>query len=325
MSDAADARYTQVQSLSQSVVAQVQSIWSGMSPDTILSELQGERGRAILDAVLLGQVTAAEGAQAFVALAMVARNAAAPFLADLAPAAFAGLASDGRPLTSLLYLPAITTYTSFASGMGAQAAMLAGANQMARMVATQVSDVSRSATSVAMTAHRRCIAYVRVVKLPACGRCILLAGREYSYSTGFQRHPKCDCGMDPVDIDLPPDDIPSPNQLIAQMSPEEQRRRLGAAAVDALNNGADLAQVVNARRGMQTATVYRRTIQVTTEGSTLRGIAGKRLAAASKAVKIPGQRYSVATTPRLMPEEIIRLAESREHQLRLLKLHGYIY
>lgn len=324
MSDAADARYTQVQTLAQAVVSQVRSIWSGLDPANILASLQGDQGAAILQAVVAGQLTAAEGAQAFVGMAMAARNAAGAALGALAPETFAGIASDGRPLTTLLYQPAITTYTAYAAGMGEEAAALAGMNQMARMVATQIADTSRSATLVSMTAHRRCIAYVRVVKLPACGRCIILAGRQYSYSTGFQRHPKCDCGMDPIDIERW-GDVPSPEALVKQMTPEEQRRRLGAAAVDALDKGADLHQVVNARRGMQTMTVYGRKVQATTEGTTVRGLAGKRLSQDSKAVKIPGQRYRVATTPRLMPEEILRLADDREHQLRLLKKHGYIY
>ncbi|MFJ5887490.1 hypothetical protein [Streptomyces californicus] len=324
MSDAADARYTQVQSLSQAVVAQVRSIWSGLDPANILASLQGDQGAAILRAVVAGQLTAAEGAQQFVMMAMAARNAAAPVLAALSPEAFAGVASDGRPLATLLYTPAITTYTAYAAGMDAEAAAVAGMNQMARMVSTQIADASRSATMVSMATHRRCNAYVRVVRLPACGRCIILAGRQYSYSTGFQRHPKCDCGMDPIDVERW-DDVPSPQALVDQMSPQEQRKRLGAAAVDALAKGADLSQVVNARRGMQTMTVHGRQVQATTEGTTLRGLAGKRLAAEQGAGKVPGQRYSRSRTPRLMPEEILRLADDREHQLRLLKKHGYIY
>lgn len=324
MSDVADARYRQVQALALAVVARVQSIWSGLSAENILASLQGDQGAAILDAVVAGQLTAAQGAQAFVGQAMAERGAAARMAAEVDPGALAGVASDGRPLTSLLYVPAITTYTTLAAGADPATALLAGMNQMARMVATQVADTSRAATQVAMVTHRRCIAYVRVVKLPACGRCIILAGRQYSYSTGFQRHPKCDCGMDPIDIERW-GDVPSPEKLVAQMTPQEQRRRLGAAAVDALDKGADLAQVVNARRGMQTMTVHGRTIQATTEGNTVRGIAGKRLTTDAGASKQPGERYRIAKRPRLMPEEILRLADDRDHQLRLLKLHGYIY
>ncbi len=325
MSEVADARYRQVQSLALAVVARVQSIWSGLDPANILASLQGDQGAAILDAVVAGQLTAAQGAQAFVAQAMAERGAAARLAADLVPESLAGIASDGRPLTTLLYMPAITTYTTLAAGADPRTALLAGMNQMARMVSLQVTDASRAATQTAMVTHRRCIAYVRVVKTPACGRCIILAGRQYSYSTGFQRHPKCDCGMDPIDIDTQWDDVPSPEQLVAQMSPQEQRKRLGAAAVDALAKGADLNQVVNARRGMQTMTAHGRTVKATTEGTTVRGIAGKRLAVDEGAGKLPGQRYQRARTPRLMPEEILRLADDRDHQLRLLKKHGYIY
>ncbi|MEF9903680.1 VG15 protein [Streptomyces sp. P9-A2] len=324
MSDAADARYTQVQTLAQAVVARVSAIWSGLDPAHILASLQGDQGAAILDAVVAGQLTAAQGAQAFVAQAMAERAAAARLAAEVAPEAFAGIASDGRPLTTLLFQPAITTFTTLAGGADPRTALLAGMNQMARMVSTQIADTSRAATQVSMVTHRRCIAYVRVVKLPACGRCLILAGRQYSYSTGFKRHPKCDCGMDPIDIERW-GEVPSPEKLVAQMTPEEQRKRLGAAAVDALAKGADLAQVVNARRGMQTMTVFGRKVQATTEGSTVRGIAGKRLATDLGADKLPGQRYRRSKSPRLMPEEILRLADDREHQLRLLKKHGYIY
>jgi hypothetical protein len=317
MSDVADARYTQVQSLAQAVVARISAIWSGLDPANILASLQADQGGAILDAVVAGQLTAAQGAQAFVMQAMAARNAAAPLLAQARPEALAGIASDGRSLATLLFQPAITTFTAFKAGMGEEAAALVGMNQMARMVSTQIADASRAATQVSMVTHRRCIAYVRVVHLPACGRCIILAGRQYNHSTGFQRHP--------IDIDSQWGDIPDPEQLVAQMSPQEQKRRLGAAAVDALAKGADLAQVVNARRGMQTATVFGRTLQITTEGRTVRGIAGKRLSVDLGAEKLPRERYRSSKAPRLMPEEILRLADDREHQLRLLKKHGYIY
>lgn len=325
MSEAADARYTQVQSLAQAVVARVAAIWSGLEPANILAALQGDQGAAILDAVVAGQLTAAQGAQAFVAQAMAEQAAAARLAAELEPGAFAGIASDGRPLTTLLFNPAITTFTAWQAGADSRTAQLMGLNQMSRMVATQIADASRAATQVSMVTHPRCVSYVRVVKLPACGRCIILAGKQYSYSTGFQRHPKCDCGMDPVHTDEEWREIPGPEDLVKQMSPEEQRKRLGAAAVEALANGADLAQVVNARRGMQTMTVHGRKIQATTEGITVRGIAGKRLTQDAGASKVKGERYRIANRPRLMPEEILRLADDREHQLRLLKLHGYIY
>ncbi|WP_270892278.1 hypothetical protein [Streptomyces sp. DHE17-7] len=146
MTDAADARYTQVQTLAQAVVAQVSSIWSALDPAKILASLQGDQGAAILDAVVAGQLTAAQGAQAFVASAMAERRAAERMAAELAPGAFAGVASDGRPLTTLLFQPAITTFTAWQAGADSATALLAGMNQMARMTATQIADTSRAAT-----------------------------------------------------------------------------------------------------------------------------------------------------------------------------------
>ncbi|PAX92982.1 hypothetical protein CLM82_00030, partial [Streptomyces albidoflavus] len=69
-----------------------------------------------------------------------------------------------------------------AGGAEPAEAMLGGLADMARYVSTAISDAARSADQVAMTASRSCVAYMRVVQLPACGRCIVLAGQTYSYS-----------------------------------------------------------------------------------------------------------------------------------------------
>ncbi|MET9147309.1 hypothetical protein [Streptomyces sp. NPDC004042] len=315
-------RYTQVQSISRSVVEAVQGLWRDVPADRILSAMQGETGRAILSAVTAGQLSAVQGAQAFVGAAMAAQGAVAAPLGLLDPAALVGIAADGRPLASLLQLPAITTARALAAGESAELAAARGLTQMAMMAATQTADTSRTATSVAMAAHPRCVSYVRVVRLPACVRCIVLAGRQYSYSTGFKRHPRCDCGMEPMtDDQWRASD--SPEDLFRRMSPAEQRKRLGAAGVKALEAGADLGQLVNARRGMATAVTGRGPMKVTTEGTTKRGIGGKALNSDFR--KAPGARYERAKEARLMPETIFKLAgDNREQQIAMLRKHGYI-
>ncbi|MGA6171515.1 hypothetical protein ACPEIF_14840 [Streptomyces sp. NPDC012600] len=308
--------------MNQAVITSIQAIWGDVPPTRILSAMQGEAGRAILSAVTAGQMTVVQGAEVFVSASLLAQGAPAAPLARMNPGALVGLASDARPLVSLLYLPAITTARSLALGESEATAALRGLNQMAMITGTQIADTARAATSIAMAAHPRCISYVRVVKLPACARCIVLAGRQYSYSTGFKRHPKCDCGMQPMtDEEWRASD--SPEDLIRQMGPEEQRKRLGAAGVKALENGADLGQIVNARRGMATAATGRGPMRVTTEGTTKRGIGGKALNSGFQ--KNPGQRYERAKEARLMPETIFKLAGgSREHQIAMLRKHGYI-
>jgi hypothetical protein len=197
-----------------------------------------------------------------------------------------------------------------------------GLNQMARLVSTTLADTNRTATSVAMAAHPRVVSYVRVVKLPACSRCIILAGRQYSYSTGFKRHPRCDCGMEPMsDAEWKASD--SPEDLFKQMTPEQQHAAFGAAGADAIRNGADIGQVVNARRGMSTTTTGK---QVTTEGGTKRGIGAKALVReGARFEKVKGERLQRVSEARLMPEQILKNAHGdRELQIKLLRKHGYI-
>ncbi|MFJ4794024.1 VG15 protein [Kitasatospora purpeofusca] len=316
------ARYAEVQGTSRAVLEAVQAVWRDVTPDRILSAMQAESGAAILRAVTAGQLSVAAGAEAFVASAMVAQGAAAAPLAALSPSGLVGIASDARPLTTLLYQPAITTARALALGMSPEAASIAGLNQMALMVSTQLADTARAANSVAMTAHPSVTHYVRVVRLPACARCLILAGRKYSRSKGFARHPKCDCGMEPLspDTDRKPKD---PSALVQEMTPAERKRAFGAAGADALEKGADLSKLVNARRGVETATVDGKAVKVTREGTTRRGMG--ELAADTTFSRSDRSRYWRADTPRLMPEQILKLAgDDRERQLELLRKHGYI-
>jgi hypothetical protein len=202
--------------------------------------------------------------------------------------------------------------------------MLGGLADMARYASTAVADTARSADQVAMAANPNCVAYVRVVQLPACSRCIVLSGRMYSRSEGFLRHPNCDCQTLPLrEKDWP--SVPTPQQLFDRMPAGEQRRVFTVAGAEAIRSGADVGQVVNARRGMGTTHLAGRSLQVTSEGTTRRGLYGSRARrAGGEFARFPGQRYSRVTTPRLMPEEILRVADSRSEQLRLLRRYGYI-
>lgn len=318
----ADARYAQVQTISRGVVGAVQGLWHDVSADRILSAMQGQTGRQILNAVIAGQLSAAQGAQSFVTGAMLAQGAGVEAAATLNPGSLAGIAMDGRPLATLLYLPAITTAQGLQLGMSPELALARGLSQMGMLVASTITDTARTGTSVAMTAEPRCYGYVRVVKAPACSRCIILAGRQYTHSEGFKRHPKCDCGMEPMSQHewKTRGDTQSPDELFKAMSPEERKKRFGIAGAEALEKGADMSQVVNARRGMTTTTTGK---QVTSEGTTKRGIGGKALDSGFQVA--PGEKRARAREARLMPEQILKQADgNRELQIALLKKHGYI-
>lgn len=322
--DLALARNRQITSITRQLIEMIQRIWRSLSAATIADDLEGEAGAAIVAAVVAGQLTAAQGAQAFVAGAMAEQGASAVPEALLVAEAFTGIAPDGGPLETLLFLPAIGVQRRLAAGMTGQQAMIGGLADMARYTATSIADAGRSADQVGMAATRGCVAYMRVVTLPACSRCIILAGQTYSYSEGFLRHPNCDCQTLPL-REAEWEAVQTPRELYASMSEAERRRRFGVAGADAIDQGADIGQVVNARRGMTQAHVHGRDLQVTSEGTTRRGSFGRQFRrAGGDFAKVPGQRYSRATTPRLMPEEIFRVADDRDEQLRLLKRYGYI-
>jgi hypothetical protein len=313
------SRYTQVTSVIQSVVQQVQALWKGMSPATVEDDLEGAAGAAIVAAVAEGQLTVAGAAQAYIAAQMAAQGGSAVAEAALVASAFAGIAPDGGPLETLLFLPAIGVRRRLAAGMPPQEAMLGGLADMARYASTAVADAARSADQVGMAANRSCVAYVRVVQLPACARCIILSGQMYRYSEGFLRHPNCDCQTLPLRENEWPN-VPTPQQLFDRMPGREQRRVFGVAGARAIGEGADVGQVVNARRGMS-----RPGASTTTEGITRRGLYGRRMRrAGGDFARFAGQRYSRSTTPRLTPEAIFRQTSGRSEQLELLRRYGYI-
>lgn len=229
------------------------------------------------------------------------------------PSALAGVASDGRLLSTLLARPAVRALMLLSGGTLVARAMAGAVGLLRLIVATQVQDAARVADLVGMAARPRGVMFVRVVRLPACARCIILSGQTYSVSEGFLRHPGCDCAVLPF-LGGDEAEVPSPRQLFEEMPAEEQRRRFGEAGAEAIREGADLGQVVNARRGMTQA-------GTTTEGVTRRGIAGRRL---GEFRREDGRRLETSRTPRLMPEEILRRASTAEERRALLFRHGYL-
>lgn len=320
----ATVRSRQVSATVRRIVEQIEQVWRTLTPGTIEDELAGAAGASIVTAVAQGQFTIADAAQAYIAASMVAQGGEATAQAALNAAAFAGIAPDGGSLQTLLFLPAIGVRTRLAAGYTPVESMLGGLVDMARYASTSIADAGRSADQTGMTADRQCVAYTRVVNLPACSRCIILSGQQYSTSEGFLRHPNCDCQVVPL-RDAEWRGVPTPEALFQQLTPEQQNKAFTVAGAKAIREGADIGQVVNARRGMSVAHVHGRDLQVTSEGTTRRGVYGRQLRrAGGNFARFPGERYARSTTPRLMPEEIFRIADDRDEQLRLLRRYGYL-
>lgn len=207
-------------------------------------------------------------------------------LGEVNPSRFAGIASDGRPLGSLLYSSVVKVRKHLGAGEGMQESLAAGGKWLAGLVRTQVADAGRGATGVAIAARPR-VGYVRFVSPPACKDCAVLAGRWYRWSAGFQRHHRCDCRH------LPAGEGDMPEGYRADIAPD-QIHDLTQGERSALGEGADLSRVVNSQRG---AAKDRMT---TTAG--------------------PGPSRGA----RLTPDGIYAQASSREQAVDLLQRHGYL-
>jgi hypothetical protein len=118
-----------------------------------------------------------------------------------------------------------------------------------------------------------------------------------------------------------------PNAYFNGLSRAEQDRVFTAAGARAIREGGDMSQIVNARRGMYTTTTYGRTLRATREGTTTRGFFYRQERARDIARgRVPaeiGRQYRL-TSPRLLPEQIFELAESRDEAIAMLRRFGYL-
>ena len=241
--------------------------------------------------VTAGQVGAASRAEAYVSSSV-----------DIAgdgrvnPNRFGGVASDGRPLDSLLYSSVAHARTLYGTGAKDAEVMAAGEAWLGMLVQTQVADAGRGATQVAIAARPR-VGYVRFVSPPCCQRCAVLAGKFFKWNTGFRRHPRCDC------IHRPTAEGSAADGRTDSITPD-QIKDLTIAQRKAITDGADLNRAINSHRAGTRSGMF------TTEGMGRRGFVRDGLA--------EGQR-------RMTPEAIYRTAgDDRDAAVALLRTHGYL-
>lgn len=268
--------------------------WSRIDPGNISVSWMAKLDQP-LTAVTGAQQLAATTADAYVGEALAAQGIEGAVDGAVVASRLAGIASDGRQLASLLYQPAIHTLQTISAGSPPTRALQAGRLSLDMIVRTQVADAGRAATGIGITA--RGVGYVRQLNPPSCARCVILAGKFFRWNTGFRRHPRCDCIHVPTTQGRAGVLHTDPRGYFDGLSRAEQDRTFTRAGADAIRDGADMGQVVNARRGMTAA-------GTTTESTTRRGVAR------------PG---------RLMPEEIYRRSlGDRAEAVRLLRLNGYL-
>ena len=244
---------------------------------------------------------------------------------DLRPESLVGRASDGRRLDTLAYGAVVEAKTAIGNGATTEQALAQGGNWLEMMTKLQVADAARQAVGV-MTASRKNIAgTVRVLNPPSCQRCAVLAGRWYRWSQGFLRHPRCDC------VNLPSRRAAwaeAEGFITSPMVAYKQGhiRDLTEAQKFAIDNGADIGQVVNATRGMST-TATRKRVKVRGQEGTLGPTSGVLPGHPDLMADILGAQESLTRAPALgmlTPEGIYQQAKSRDEAISMLRELGYI-
>lgn len=292
----------------------------------------------VLAIMATAQTRIAEGAAEYVPEVLVDLGQSNDLEAEPVPLSLVGVAGDGRQVSGLLLWSVTVAKQSIAEGLTVPQALDRGGLFLDRAARTVFSDTARAAEAVtSYVSPAR--GYTRMVVGGTCSRCVVLAGRFYRWNAGFQRHPGCDCRHIPTAESVAGDLMVDPNAYFDSLSPEVQARVFTVAGAKAIREGADISQVVNARRGMTTAAsasgrrrmvtnnVFGRDIYTTMEGTTRRGYGYHALSKAKNAnpaTDVKRGRYRATVAPRLMPETIFEIAENRADAMRLLKLNGYI-
>lgn len=349
--EAALALYDEQARIIRAAVAASMSVWGEINPTSFSdSWVRDQIGDQLFLTLARSQELAAVAADAYTDVILGAYEAelASPD-GDVIPEAMAGVSSDGRSLDGLLVQSVVQASVASSGGATLAEAAVAGAAVLTRIVGTQVADSGRASMGLGIAARPK-VGWVRLVEPKACSRCVILAGRFYRWSNGFDRHPLCKCRNIPSAEDT--DDLRPDNDPMAHfrsLSETEQNRQFTVAGARAIRDGADIGSVVNSRRGamglsspgrltradkdamkngrLERTDVAGRPVFLTTEGTTIRADFGRaeiERGNARMTVSDRGRRLRATTTPRLMPESIYEIAEDREDAVRLLKRFGYI-
>jgi len=320
------ARRGRQQELTADLRAEAGRLWASVDRSNIRDSWTSMLSRIVVLLAAIQQIAAGE-AEGYVLAALEAQNVDTDSHGQVRPDGFAGFASDGRPLDSLMYQPVPATLTAIEAGASQAQAMATGWAVLDMILSTQVADSFRASASVAMATKPKVTRYVRMLVPPSCSRCAILAG-EYSYRTPFKRHPRCDCvgipATEATSGDLVTDARVDPKDYFNSLSRSEQDRVFTEGGAQAIRDGADIYRVVNARRkaaGLQSAAENQLGL-LRQQGtlSDVQALSGNPRITFSRTISQDRRDKRV----RVMPETIYRIARDRDHAIELLKANGFI-
>ncbi len=327
---AATEFYALQQRVNATAAAEIRRLWRQMGDDFDISWQR--TGPAILHVLVAAQEEVARAGLRYVPTVLRETDLADQPTGGPRLNAFVGRASDGRPLDSLAYGAVASAKSSVGEGAPTGTALDQGGNWLDLMVKLQVADTARQVVGVMTASRKNLQGTVRVLNPPSCQRCAILAGRVYKWSTGFQRHPRCDCV-----------NLPVRNSSWAQaegfvLDPMDAYRRgeirdLTEAQRFAIDNGADISRVVNATRGMSTTATDRslsaRQIHLAEKKARF-DAAAEASRRASIASGHPDLMAPFAHLPRATntafptPEGIYRQVKTRDEAIEMLRHWGYL-
>ncbi|WP_158885063.1 hypothetical protein [Amycolatopsis anabasis] len=314
---AADREYYRAQQrIVRQAANQVQRAWTELDTET-WPELRPELVAAITE----GQADAAALAPRYIAATLAAAGAVSNPLGELVARGFAGRAANGLSLARLVDFAFSLYRRAIGLGMPPSEARAAGLARALLYTSTEVADAGRLAVQVGSVLEPEIAGHERIVHLPACGRCTQLAGRLYRNSTGFLRHPRCDCSMKPVTREQWRTQRPgnNPRALFTAMTPEQQEKAFGKGGAAAIRAGADLSRVVNARR--KGAVYVAGGHEYTREAITSRGV-GRQLGDLKKR---PGRRYRTSGVARPTPAQLVNSTRDEPELTEQLRRFGYLH
>lgn len=217
-------------------------LWAQMSPTDFDRSWSGIAPS--LEALTAGaQLAAATAGAAYVPEALTQQGIDIAPQARVRPAAFAGVASDGRALAGLLEGSVVAAKRAVTRGLDGGDALANGQQWLETVLRGAVTDAARDAAAVEVAARPR-VRWVRVVNPPCCVRCAVLATNVHYWNQPLPRHPRCDCFARPITDVSPDEHFTDPKQLydrglITDLSPAERAR---------IDDGENLVKVLNTSR-----------------------------------------------------------------------------
>lgn len=185
---AAREHYAAQEDLALRVRLAVRRLWEKVAVADLDGSWRAQRA-SVLALVSAAQYVAAESADPYLAAVLAEIHLPADPAGSVAPDLFAGVASDGRDLGTLLDEPLIGVKTRIGQGSDPNTAVASQGSRLEMLAQTMVQDAGRMAVGLAIASRPRVTGWVRMLNPPSCSRCALLAGRWYRWSSGFRRHP----------------------------------------------------------------------------------------------------------------------------------------